>query len=58
MKAPRIIEDRFERMSDEWWEAVSQHGTEEAIHVVAELWGYSLYRAKQEVKKIEEGLWL
>ena len=56
MKAPKIIEDRFERMSDEWWEAVSQHGTDEALHVVAELWGYSLYRAKQEVKKIEEGL--
>ena len=33
MKAPKIIEDRFERMSDEWWEAVSQHGTDEALHV-------------------------
>ncbi len=45
-------------MSGEWWEAVSQHGEEEAIHVVAELWGYSLFRAKQEIKKIEEGIWL
>ena len=58
VKPPRIIEERYERMSDEWWEAVSQHGEEEAIHVVAELWGYSLFRAKQEIKKIEEGIWL
>ena len=49
---------REQRMADEYWEAQVKYGNEEAIHVVAELWGYSLYRAKQEIEKIEEKSWL
>lgn len=44
--------------AQEWFEAQEEFEYEEAIHVVAELWGLSLYRAKQEIDKIEEDLWL
>jgi len=42
----------------QWFEAQEKYGYDEAIHVVAELWGVSLYRAKQIIDKIEEDLWL
>ena len=45
---------REERMADEYWNACEKYGSEEAIHVCSELWGYSLYRVKQEIEKIEE----
>ena len=53
-----IIEERFERMSEEYWDAIAEYDYEEAIEVLAEKWGYSTYRVKQEIKKIEEGSWL
>ena len=49
---------REERMADEYWNACEKYGSEEAIHVCSELWGYSLYRVKQEIEKIEEASWL
>ena len=49
---------RGERMADEYWNACEKYGSEEAIHVCSELWGYSLYRVKQEIEKIEEASWL
>ena len=52
------IQTREERMAEEYWEAFTQYGKEEAVHVVAEIWGYSLYRAEQEIQKIEEKSWL
>tara|TARA_B100000035_G_scaffold141661_1_gene120581 strand:+ start:225 stop:362 length:138 start_codon:yes stop_codon:yes gene_type:complete len=45
-------------MADEYWNACEKYGSEEAIHVCSELWGYSLYRVKQEIEKIEEASWL
>lgn len=53
-----LKKSRQQIMADDWWEACSMFGEEEAEHVVAELWGYSLYKVKQEVKKIEEDSWL
>lgn len=47
-----------ETKAKEWFEAQEKYGYDEAVHVVAELWGYSVYRAKQEIDKIEEDLWL
>ena len=52
------MQTRQERMADEYWEASAKYGNEEAVHVLAELWGYSLYRTKQEIEKIEEKSWL
>jgi len=52
------MKTRKEVMAEQWWKAVSDFGEDEAVEVVAELWGISTYRVKQEVDKIEEDLWL
>lgn len=49
---------REERMSEQYWEAVNDYGEEEAVHICCELWGYSVYRTKATIAKIEEDLWL
>tara|TARA_B100000530_G_scaffold333338_1_gene281165 strand:+ start:2035 stop:2205 length:171 start_codon:yes stop_codon:yes gene_type:complete len=49
---------REDRMAEEYWEALSKYGSDEAIHVCSEIWGYSIYRTKQEIEKIEEKSWL
>ena len=48
---------REERMSEQYWEAVNDYGEEEAVHICCELWGYSVYRTKATIAKIEEDLW-
>lgn len=58
IKTMNIMEERFERMSEEYWDAIAEYDYDEAIEVLAEKWGYSTYRVKQEIKKIEEGSWL
>ena len=52
------MQDRNERMADQWWEALSKNGKDEAVHVCSELWGYSIYRTLKEIEKIEEDSWL
>jgi|TARA_B110000977_G_scaffold191138_1_gene262865 hypothetical protein len=42
----------------EWFEAQEKYGYDEAVHVVAELWGYSVYQTERLIDKIEEDLWL
>ncbi len=58
IKTMDILKTRFERMSDDYWDAISEYDYDEAIEVLAEKWGYSTYRVKAEIKKIEEGSWL
>tara|TARA_Y100001937_G_C6928994_1_gene245160 strand:+ start:228 stop:386 length:159 start_codon:yes stop_codon:yes gene_type:complete len=52
------MQDRKERMSEQWWEALAEYGNEEAVHVCSELWGYSIYRTLKEIERIEEESWL
>jgi len=49
---------RKERMADEYWEAQTQYGNDEAVHICSEKWGMSIYRTLKEIEKIEEDLWL
>ena len=49
---------RKERMADEYYEAQTEYGNEEAVHICSEKWGYSIYRTLKEIEKIEEDLWL
>ena len=49
---------REDRMAEEYWEALAEYGSDEAVHVCSEIWGYSIYRTKQEIEKIEEKSWL
>ena len=53
-----VYQTREQRMADEYWKACEEYGSEEAVHICCELWGYSMYRTKQAIEKIEEDMWL
>ena len=49
---------RKERIANDWHEAEQEYGHDEAVYICSEKWGLSTYRTLEEIKKIEEDLWL
>ena len=43
---------------DDYWEAFSKYGNDETPHILAEWWGWSVYRVEHWIKQGEEEQWL
>jgi hypothetical protein len=44
-------------MEDQYWKAVSEYGDDEAVHVLADMWGASTHHVKKIIKEIDSS-WL
>ena len=43
---------------NQYWKAVAQYGEDEAIHVLADMWGESTHSVKIFIDKIGDDIWL
>ena len=56
VKAP--VSSRKTRQESEYFKAVEEYGDEEAVHVLADMWGESIHRVKIIIQKIGDDIWL
>jgi hypothetical protein len=47
-----------EQRIEDYWDAFSKYDDDEMVHVLAEKWGWSVYRVQQWIKDKEDLGWL
>lgn len=58
MRVPDVSDSRKTRQEYEYYKAVREYGDEEAVFVLADMWGESIHSVKIIIQKIGEDIWL
>lgn len=57
-QVPDVTQSRKTRQESEYFRAVEEYGAEEAIYVLADMWGESIHSVKIIIQKIGDDIWL
>jgi mannose/fructose-specific phosphotransferase system component IIA len=58
MRVPDVENSRKTRQESEYFKAVEEYGDEEAVFVLADMWGESIHSVKVIIQKIGDDIWL
>jgi hypothetical protein len=57
-QVPDVTQSRKTRQEGEYFKAVEKYGDEEAVYVLADMWGESIHSVKIIIQKIGDDIWL